>query len=77
MEKVVTEVASSVSGTPIADSELLTTVTNLVEFPSAICGSFDKVFLNLPAPILITAMKEHQKYFAVYDQDGLLMPNFV
>jgi len=77
VEKVVTEVACSVSGTPLADSELLTTVANLVEFPSAICGGFDKAFLNLPAPVLITAMKEHQRYFAVCDQDGLLMPNFV
>lgn len=77
VEKIVTAVAGSVSGTPLADSELLTTVANLVEFPSAICGSFDKAFLNLPAPVLITAMKEHQRYFAVYDQNGLLMPNFV
>ena len=77
VKKVVTEGARSVSGEPIADSELLSTVSNLVEFPSAICGGFDETFLNLPAPVLITAMKEHQKYFAVYDQDGRLMPNFV
>jgi glycyl-tRNA synthetase beta chain len=66
-----------VSGTPAPDPELLTTVANLVEFPSAVCGSFDESFLNLPDPVLITVMKEHQRYFAVYDDQDQLLPNFV
>jgi glycyl-tRNA synthetase beta chain len=52
-------------------------VANLVEYPSAVCGSFDEGFLNIPSPVLITAMKEHQKYFSLQDNEGRLMPNFV
>lgn len=77
VEKIVLKAASQISGIPVMDSELLTTVSNMVEFPSAVCGSFDETFLNLPDPVLITPMKEHQKYFAVRDQEGRLMPNFV
>lgn len=80
-EKKVTEAtaaaASTVSGIPLNDPELVSTVANLVEFPSAVCGSFDEGFLNIPGPVLITAMKEHQKYFALRDKGDRLMPNFV
>ena len=77
VEEAVITAAKPVSGLPVIDPELLTTVTNMVEFPSAICGGFDKAFLTLPDPVLITAMKEHQRYFSVRDQGGNLMPNFV
>ncbi len=69
--------AETVSGTPTMDTELLSTVTNLVEFPSAVCGGFDHTFLSLPEPVLITAMKKHQKYFALRDSVGRLLPHFV
>ena len=69
--------AKGVGGSPMADSDLLTTVTNMVEYPSTLCGGFDPSFLGIPAPVLITAMKKHQKYFAVLDSSGRLMPNFV
>jgi len=69
--------AETVSGTPTMDPELLSTVTNLVEFPSAVCGGFDHTFLSLPEPVLITAMKKHQKYFALRDSAGRLLPHFV
>ena len=72
-----TAAARDVHGTPVLDPELLATVTNMVEFPSTLCGSFDKAFLQLPDPVLITAMKKHQKYFAVRDQQSRLMPHFV
>ena len=77
VEKAVTMAAKTVSGTPMRDPELLSTVTNMVEYPSAICGGFDKAFLNLPDPVLITAMKEHQRYFPIRDREDRLMPNFV
>ncbi len=77
VEKAVIRAAKTVSGTTMIDPELLSTVANMVEFPSAICGGFDKVFLNLPEPVLTTAMKEHQRYFPICDQEGRLMPNFV
>ena len=77
IEEKIEAVAREVGGKPGQDPELLSTVANLVEYPSAICGRFDEAFLRLPAPVLITPMKEHQKYFAVYSSEGGLMPNFV
>ncbi|MBN1848609.1 MAG: glycine--tRNA ligase subunit beta [Deltaproteobacteria bacterium] len=77
IEKAVIAKTGDLSGTPLIDPELLTTVANLVEFPSVVCGSFDQAFLALPAPVLITAMKKHQKYFAVNGPDGRLIPYFV
>jgi glycyl-tRNA synthetase beta chain len=77
VEGLVRSAATAVSGTPAMDPELLSTVTNMVEFPSAVCGSFENEFLNIPEPVLITAMKKHQRYFAVRDSEGQLMPNFV
>jgi glycyl-tRNA synthetase beta chain len=77
VEKAVITVAKAVSGRAVRDPELLSTVANMVEFPSAVCGAFDEVFLNLPDAVLITAMKEHQRYFSIRDQEGRLMPNFV
>ncbi|MEE4240148.1 MAG: glycine--tRNA ligase subunit beta [Desulfopila sp.] len=65
------------SGRVFIDEELLDTVTNLVEFPCGICGTFDKKFLTLPDDVLITSMREHQKYFPVTDGDGRLLPGFV
>ena len=49
------------------DEALLDTVVNLTEFPSAILGSFDPQFLALPEEVLVTVMRDHQKYFAVED----------
>jgi glycyl-tRNA synthetase beta chain len=77
VESSVVRAAATVSGTPTMDPQLLSTVTNLVEFPSAVCGGFDRAFLNLPEPVLVTAMKEHQKYFALRDSAGQLLPHFV
>ncbi len=77
VERVAKEAAATVKGVLSQDPDLVTTVANLVEYPSAVSGSFDGSFLALPAPVLITAMKEHQRYFAVYDGKGRLMPNFV
>ncbi len=61
----------------IADNELLEEVTNLVEYPQAIVGYFDDEFLQLPPEVLICAMREHQRYFAVEDAAGDLCPAFV
>ena len=59
------------------DQTLLDTVVNLTEFPSAILGSFDPQFLALPEEVLVTVMRDHQKYFAVEDADGKLLPHFM
>ena len=69
--------ADAMDGYLINDPELLGTVMNLMENPIVIAGSFDKVFLSLPSEILITVMREHQKYFSVKNKDGELLPNFL
>jgi len=59
------------------DKPLLDTVVNLTEFPSAILGDFDPQFLALPGELLVTVMRDHQKYFAVEDARGKLLPYFL
>lgn len=59
------------------DRELLDTVTFLVEYPTVILGNFDAEYLSLPKKLLITVMKNHQKYFSVEDKDGNLLPHFI
>jgi glycyl-tRNA synthetase beta chain len=59
------------------DKSLLDTVVNLTEFPSAILGSFDREFLELPEEVLVTVMRDHQKYFAVEDGSAKLLPHFL
>ena len=61
----------------VEDQELIDTVTNLVEYPHGVCGTFEERFLELPDDVLITAMREHQKYFCVTGTDGRLLANFV
>jgi len=59
------------------DKTLLDSVVNLTEFPSAILGNFDREFLELPEEVLVTVMRDHQKYFAVEDASGKLAPHFL
>jgi glycyl-tRNA synthetase beta chain len=59
------------------DRSLLDTVVNLTEFPSVILGDFDPRFLALPEEVLVTVMRDHQKYFAVDDADGKLLAHFL
>jgi glycyl-tRNA synthetase beta chain len=59
------------------DKTLLDTVVNLTEFPSVILGNFDAQFLELPEEVLVTVMRDHQKYFAVEDASGKLAPHFL
>jgi len=59
------------------DAELLDTVTNLVEHPTAVLGSFDGKFLDLPRELLITVMRTHQKYFSVEDSNGNMKSSFI
>ncbi|MFE0503372.1 glycine--tRNA ligase subunit beta [Peribacillus butanolivorans] len=59
------------------DEDLLEEVNNLVEYPTVLFGHFEEEFLELPAEVLITSMKEHQRYFPVKDQNGKLLAFFV
>lgn len=83
-QMVLAEIERAVAETPgltgahlALDEALVDTVTNLVECPFGVCGSFDERFLKLPDEVLVTSMREHQKYFPVLDVQGNLLPYFV
>ncbi len=77
IRKLVEEAASSLGGSAQIEDDLLNEVTALVEYPVAVCGQFDARFLELPVEVLVTTMQENQKYFALFDEDGALLPHFV
>jgi glycyl-tRNA synthetase beta chain len=64
-------------GKAVIDDSLLDEVTALVEWPVALAGNFEERFLKVPAEALVSSMKEHQKYFHVVDNNGVLMPHFI
>ena len=59
------------------DRDLVETLTHITEFPTAIQGGFDPAYLELPAEVLTTVMRHHQKYFSVESAPGVLAPSFV
>jgi glycyl-tRNA synthetase beta chain len=78
IRKTLDAAARTVSGSRWReDRPLLDTVVNLTEWPSAVLGNFDPEFLALPEEVLVTVMRDHQKYFAVDDSDGKLLPHFL
>lgn len=58
-------------------SDLLEEVNNLVEWPTAFVGSFDPKYLEVPAEVLVTSMRDNQRYFEAYDSNNYLVPNFI
>ncbi len=73
----VQKLAQEVGGTVHQDDKLLDEVTNLVEQPTVLRGTFEKRFLDLPRDVLITVMRKHQRYFAVEGKEGRLLPFFI
>ena len=59
------------------DPDLLHTLVYITEFPTAILGSFDRQYLELPQEVLVTVMRHHQKYFSVEEATGALAPHFI
>jgi glycyl-tRNA synthetase beta chain len=59
------------------DEPLVETVVHLTEWPSVILGNFEREYLELPEEVLVTVMRDHQKYFAVEDASGKLAPHFL
>ncbi|MFC3039088.1 glycine--tRNA ligase subunit beta [Virgibacillus xinjiangensis] len=59
------------------DEDLMKEVRNLVEYPTVFTGAFESQFLELPPEVLITSMKEHQRYFPVKTEEGQLLPYFI
>lgn len=77
IRKGITEHAVASGGLPLIDEELLETVSFLVEYPVPVLCSFDSSYLKLPKELLITVMKDHQKYFAIQDTEDNLVNHFV
>ncbi len=69
--------AAKLGGHAKIEESLLEEVTALVEYPVAICGEFDEEFLQLPTEVLVMTMQDNQKYFAVFDRQGALLPHFI
>ncbi|MFA7404429.1 MAG: glycine--tRNA ligase subunit beta [Pelobacteraceae bacterium] len=70
-------VAVAAGGHLLPDEELLEQVSYLVEYPSAVHGTFSPEFLKVPKEVLITSMRSHQRYFSIVDANGGLLPGFI
>ncbi|MBC7286718.1 MAG: glycine--tRNA ligase subunit beta [Armatimonadetes bacterium] len=75
--EAVTNAAGKVGGRPRLHDDLVEEVAFMVEYPSAVLGSFSERFLDLPEPVIVKVLEGHQRFFAVETEDGCLMPNFV
>lgn len=73
---MVAQAAATVGGVTPDDPALLDEVTDLVEAPQALVGTFEEKYLALPTPVLIGVMKKHQRYFPVF-KDGKMLPHFI
>ena len=77
IRREIERVANKAKGEVLPDEELLTQVSFLVEYPSAVAGTFSPDFLVVPREVLITSMREHQRYFSMVDGEGKLLPGFI
>lgn len=69
--------AKEMGGHFLKDEELLEEVINIVEYPTVLIGDIDNEYLKLPKEVVITPMKDHQRYFPIIDDNGNLMPYFL
>ena len=77
VRKQIEALAAKNAWTVPIDEELLEEVSSILEYPTAFAGTFDKKYLVVPEPVLVTSMKEHQRYFVVYNAQGELQPYFI
>jgi len=81
IRKALDRVTRTIAATPGArwreDEGLVDTVTHLTEWPTVLAGNFESEYLSLPEEVLVTVMRDHQKYFAVEDSSGKLAPHFL
>ena len=77
IKQQVIESVERLGGVAILDEELLNEVTALNEWPIAVAGEFEEVFLEVPPEVLIKTMQDNQKYFAVKDKAGNLKNHFI
>lgn len=73
----VQDAATAEGGRVEENPDLLQEVVNILEYPTAFCGRFPEDYLALPEPVLVTPMREHQRYFPVRGKDGSLIARFV
>ena len=77
VRKQIEELAAKNAWMVPIDEELLEEVSSILEYPTAFAGTFDEKYLVVPEPVLVTSMKEHQRYFVVYNAKGELQPYFI
>ena len=77
VRKQIEELAAKNAWIVPIDEELLEEVSSILEYPTAFAGTFDEKYLVVPEPVLATSMKEHQRYFVVYNAQGELQPYFI
>ncbi|HJV67447.1 MAG TPA: glycine--tRNA ligase subunit beta [Geomonas sp.] len=77
IRREIARVAKQAHGNVLPDEALLEQVAFLVEYPSAVHGTFSPDFLAVPREVLITSMREHQRYFSLVDASGKLLPGFI
>ena len=77
LEQELAQAAAGVKGEVVPNPGLLEENTFLVEYPSVVVGNFEDKFLALPDEVLITSMREHQRYFSLRGADGRLLPHFI
>ena len=77
IESGIAELAAATGGRVVADAELVEINNFLVEWPTAFRGDFDRRYLDLPREVIVTALREHQRFFAVEDAEGRLLPHFI
>jgi len=75
--KQLKEEASKIKAKVLIDNDLLEEVNQLVEYPNVIIGEFDKRYLEIPQIVNVTVMKNHQRYFPLFDNDNKLLPYFL
>jgi glycyl-tRNA synthetase beta chain len=77
LERELSQAAAGVGGEVVPNPGLVEENTFLVEFPTVVVGNFEEKFLALPDEVLITSMREHQRYFSLRGKDGRLLPYFM
>jgi len=77
IEKEINKIAKKIGGKIQDDPVLIETVINIVEHPTVLIGQFEEKYLKLPKEVLISVMKNHQKYFPVYNSSSELLPYFI
>ena len=77
IRRQIEKIAADNHGQADITEDLLEEVLFLVEYPTALCGSFDEKYLRLPTAAVITPMRDHQRYFPVWSKDHKLMPLFI